>query len=87
MDSDRVEMNNDGELLEAVLTGNKRHPHLVSTIAWCAILTLELEAMRCCLCLATVRTPTCSALVPGSVGSAAAAASRGCGPSNVLLPT
>ena len=34
MDSERVEMNEQGEPLEAVLTGAKPHPALVTTIAW-----------------------------------------------------
>jgi hypothetical protein len=37
MDSERVEMNEQGEPLEAVLTGAKPHPALVTTIAWCAL--------------------------------------------------
>lgn len=35
MDTERVELNDKGEPLEAVLTGSKRHPNLVATIAWC----------------------------------------------------
>lgn len=36
MDTDRVEMNEKGEPLEAVLSSCKRHPNLVATIAWCS---------------------------------------------------
>lgn len=36
MDSECVTMNDDGEPLEAVVTGSKHHDHLVQTIGWYA---------------------------------------------------
>lgn len=36
MDTDRVEMHENGEPMEAVLSCGKRHANLVATIAWCA---------------------------------------------------
>lgn len=35
MDTDRVELDGNGEPMEAVLSAGKRHANLVATIAWC----------------------------------------------------
>lgn len=63
MDTDHVEMDENGEPMEAVLSSGKRHANLVATIAWCASLLaghcflahsrricIRQCRQRCCIC-------------------------------------